>query len=148
MKKNSAEMDDEDLSAPTPEQSAYLRRQQNPYAKLSVLAPGGETKLAKTNEVREPLESTRGMSKKDFVSGCGRIFGFYVPSIEKVRLRPHQRAFIERNHDKSAEMRRKIYERLRKYDLSDLAGLEGRFNREDDDLTEEKLKEIEKDTEK
>jgi hypothetical protein len=149
MKKERREIrtDEESLSRPTAEQTEYLRRQGNPYAKLSVLQPDDD-ESAIVNVVREP-EPESTMSQKHFRSGCGRIFGQYIPKLESGKLRDYHRRFIERNETKSPRVRHKLFQRLKKYDLTDLPGLQAHFNRgEKEDLTEAKLRQIEDEADK
>jgi hypothetical protein len=101
----------------------------NPYARLA----------SACDESVEPGE----ISQATFVSECRRIFGQYIPQLEHGLLRAEHRGFITRNRSRSAKIRFKLLEALRRYDLSDLAGMQPQFNREDDRLTAKKLLEIE-----
>ena len=133
---------DDELLPPTPEQTEYLRKQQNQYAKLSVTLRGDNTaSLVATVAEQTVLKTT--VSKDEFDAECRRIFGFYIPEVEKGRLRPYHKAFITRNQSRTPSGRYKILEQLRKYDLSGVSGFETRFNREPKELTEAKLREIE-----
>jgi hypothetical protein len=84
------------------------------------------------------------LSKEGFIAGCRRIFRQYIPSVEKGRLRQHHRDFITRNQGRGGSIRHLLLQELSKYDLSGLPGMEARFNRERNDLTDQKLKQIER----
>jgi hypothetical protein len=133
---------DDELLPPTSEQTEYLRRQQNQYAKLSVTLRGDNTaSLVATVTEQTVLKTTA--SKDEFDVECRRIFGPYIPEVENGRLRPYHKAFITRNQSRTPSGRFKILDQLRKYDLSGVSGFEARFNREPKELTEAKLREIE-----
>src|SRR5256712_299863 len=133
---------DDELLPPTPEQTEYLRKQQNQYAKLSVTLRGDNTaSLVATVTEQTVLKTT--VSKDEFDVECRRIFGPYIPEVENGRLRPYHKAFITRNQSRTPSGRYKILDQLRKYDLSGVSGFEARFNREPKELTEAKLREIE-----
>jgi hypothetical protein len=137
------EMADDEFLPPTPEQVEYLRKQQHPYAKLSVTARGSNT----TSDVRTPsIEyAAKGtLSKKEFDFETRRILGFYVPGVRRGALPPHYRDFLARNLKRNGFERFKVLEQLRKYDLSDVPGVESHFNREKEELTEAKLRQIER----
>jgi hypothetical protein len=131
---------DDELVPPTPEQAEYLRKQGHPYAKLSVTLPENAAASQLTEQVPAAKITT---SMEEFETESRRILMLYVPAIES-NLRPHHRAFIARNRVRSPSARYRVLSQLRKYDLSNVSGIEARFNREDDDVTEGKLKEIEK----
>jgi hypothetical protein len=124
---------------------AHLRALEDPYASLSVAdAPIAEPKLP------QPIErpaARRTCSKVEFQARCRAIFAGYMPAPEKGRLRDHYRDFILRNESRNPEMRYRLLTQLSKYDLSTSVGLTGRFNRERDVLTEQKLRSIERDAE-
>ena len=84
------------------------------------------------------------VSKAEFRTKCRVLFRPYNPMLDRHRLRRHHRDFIVRNETRSPEERYKLYTHLQKYDLSQLAGLKTLFNREDDVLTEEKLRAVER----
>lgn len=131
---------DDELRPPTPQETEYLRRQQDPYAKLSVT-------------LREPTEHQVGSntattnnqtcSRKDFEFEARRILGFYVPGVKKSVLPLHYREFIARNANRDGTQRLKVLQQLRRYDLRDVVGINTYFNREKEELTEAKLREIE-----
>jgi len=133
---------DDELLPPTPAETDYLRRQRHPYAKLSVTVPdAGQESVVSTALKQRAVKNT--VSQEIFELESRRILGLYIPGVEKGRLRPHYVAFISRNKSRSPSTRYKILQKLRKYDLSDISGFEGRFNREREELTEAKLREIE-----
>ena len=131
---------DDELLPPTPEQAEYLRKQGHPYAKLSVTLP---EKAAGSHLTGQIAATKTAASMEEFDTESRRILMIYVPALES-NLRPHHRAFIARNRVKSPSARYRVLSQLRKYDLSNVSGIEARFNREDDEMTEAKLKEIEK----
>lgn len=135
---------DDELLPKTPEQAEYHRRLQDPYASLSTGLPEHRTSGAATATLEEPgLKATA--TKEFFEAEARRILGLYIPGTERGgQLRPHHRAFITRNLVRSSAERFRVLRELRKYDLSSMPGFEARFNREEDDLTEAKLKELEK----
>jgi hypothetical protein len=139
---------DADLRPATADERAYARRQQNQYALLSVAisdvkaAPSAAPSSA--DELKDQLGNKATLSKNDFIAGCRRIFRHYIPSVERGRLRRHHRDFITRNQNRSASTRQLLMQELSKYDLSAVPGVEVRFNREREDLTDQKLKQIEK----
>ena len=131
---------DDELLEPTPEQTAYLRRQGNQYAKLSVLLPG---ETAGSTTVGQSYAAKSTASKEEFGAYCRKLFGFYMPAAEKGRLRPHYRDFINRNQARSPSGRHKIMQLLKRYEISDHSAMEAQFNRERAELAEAKLREIE-----
>ena len=121
---------DPDFRPLTDNEKRYVQKLGNPYACLSIgLAP---------KQAKLPVVSARA-----FVAECTRILRQYIPSAENGRLRPHHRAFIDRNSVKEPLARRSILERLQEYDLSTTPGLEAQFNRERLEFTAEKLLKIE-----
>ena len=119
---------------------------QNPYASLYYFDPpeaATETRHAET----PPELSTRkppGLTKSRFEQRARAIFLLYVPPIERPRLRAHYRGFIDRNRDRTPQARWHLINRLEKYDLATIPGLNPQFNRERESLTAEKLLEIER----
>jgi hypothetical protein len=134
---------EDEFLPPTPAQIEYLRKQKNQYAKLSVTLRD-DSAMSSVAHVAEPPAAKTTASKEEFDAECRRILGFYIPAVEKGRLRSNYKDFIDRNRARTPSGRYKILEHLRKYDLSNLAGFEARFNREREELTEAKLKEIER----
>ena len=124
-------------------ESEYIRQLENPYASLSIRA-GGEDNMARVTAPKAAPPALRRMSKVEFRSQCRRIFRQYIPDLEKGRLRLHHRDFISRNESRSPEIRNDLVSHLRKYDLSQISGVSGQFNRERQALTEEKLRAIER----
>lgn len=108
----------------------------NPYAGLANIDDDVET--------RGPGQDPGEISQTAFETGCRRIFGQYIPLLERGRLRPEHRDFIARNRSRSATVRFKLLEALCRYDLTDLPPMQPQFNREDDRLTAKKLAEIER----
>jgi hypothetical protein len=139
---------DLDLRPATAHERAYARRQGNQYTLLSVAIPDPKEALAAggslVEQPKEQLTPRASLSKSDFNAGCRRIFRHYIPSVEKGRLRRHYRDFITRNQGHSPSVRYTLLQELSKYDLSAVAGMETRFNRERGDLTDQKLKQIER----
>lgn len=128
---------DDPADAQSEHRRANIRIYENPYRSLA-------------EEAREELESEkisrpsrRAVSKADFVSGCRNIFEQYIPPFETRKLRAHHREFILRNQERSPTARGAILRELDKYDLR-RQGLKPQFNRERDEITEEKLRAIER----
>jgi hypothetical protein len=91
-----------------------------------------------------PVSSTGStLSKAEFRAGCRRIFGQYIPALERGRLRTHHRDFITRNESSSPARRHRLVKHLEKYDISKTHGVTAHFNR-GEPLTDEKLKQIER----
>jgi hypothetical protein len=133
--------EEEDLPPLSQRQIEWCRRQGNQYARLS-LGPDEKPDSAIAVASEPPAPKTV-VSKEEFEAECRRIFGFYIPDVEKGRpLRTQYRDFITRHRSRPGNERYKVLKHLRKYDLSNLS-VESRFNRERDELTEAKLREIE-----
>ena len=131
----------------TDAEHAYVRRQENPYASLCVAVEVDLSAREKSvDTVTVPMSDApnTSISKQDFEAECRRIFRQYIPALEKGRLRPHHRAFITRNHSRTPSLRNSLLEQLRKYDLSNIRGLQVKFNREREELTADKLEQIER----
>ena len=136
--------DSNDLRPMTARERAYVRLLGNQYASLSVAIrePGEISESLGASAVETPVGH---MSATKFISECRRIFRQYCPKLARNRLREPHRAFIERNSGRNSSERYLLVTQLRRYDLSGLVGsLEPQFNRERDDLTETKLREIER----
>lgn len=137
-----------DLRPATAKERAYARKQENQYTLLSVAIRDLEVVPANSKTtVIKPRQHTAGrasLSKEGFTAGCRRIFRQYIPSVERGRLRNHHRDFIVRNQGRSGPTRHLLLQELSKYDLSVLPGMEAHFNRERDELTDKKLKQIER----
>ena len=130
----------------TERERLYIRRLEDPYALLSievqsVQQSAGDARVSQ-NEPLSRVESGEA-TKARFQDESRRIFRPYIPALERGRLRDYHRAFIARNEDRSPKIRFELLSRLRKYDLSNIHGIEARFNRQNDALTDEKLKQIE-----
>jgi hypothetical protein len=126
---------DEETSA-----HALWKRSENPYAQDFYL---GQQRSEAPIESSSPLPKEGTLSQADFEKRARAIFRPYIPAEEHGTLRPHYREFIERNKSRSPQIRFKLIGHLRRYDLSDLGGLKGQFNREEAAFTKEKLLEIE-----
>lgn len=109
----------------------------NPYASLANIVDEPSSTAA-----RSTPERVDSVSQADFDSGCRRIFSQYIPALERGRLRPEHRDFIDRNRTRAGGIRAKLLKALQKYDLSRLT-LQPQFNRESESVTAQKLKEIE-----
>lgn len=133
--------EEESVHVDDPAVSAYLRRQENPYARFGVTA--AEPSEINTSTIVERSFASR-MSKEQFRSAARRIFRGYIPATEKGVLRQHHRDFIVRNEERPAGERASLIAHLSRYDLTDL-GMQGQFNRERDDVTAAKLAQIEED---
>jgi len=112
----------------------------NPYAGLANIDDDGPSVV----ETRDPGQDPGEISQTAFETGCRRIFGQYIPLLERGHLRPEHRDFIARNRSRSATVRFKLLGALCRYDLTDLPPMQPQFNREDDRLTAKKLAEIER----
>lgn len=124
---------------------AYIRLLGNQYASLSLVDQLEEETPA---VLQKATGSRRACSKAEFRATCRKIFLGYIPALENGKLREHHRDFITRNESRSPDVRYRLLVELQKYDLSSHPGLRAQFNRERDIWTEEKLRKIEKDTEK
>ncbi len=116
----------------------------NPYANIPQTDEDEDGRSSR--RIAASSESSAGstLSKVDFEVECRRIFRQYMPALEKGPLRNHYRGFIARNQSSSPARRHRLVKHLQKYDLSQVQGLESRFNREKEPLTDEKLKQIER----
>lgn len=127
----------------TAEQRAYISLLENPYASLSLqFAP--ETSANRIAHSPRKDEAEKSMSKADFRKVCNGILHQYMPALERGRLRAHYKNFVQRNESRPATGRFALVQQLRKYDLSGVRGIQVRFNRERYDVTEEKLKRVER----
>ena len=84
------------------------------------------------------------VSKTEFRKLASRIFRQYVPELERGCLRVYMVDFIQRNERQPARIRCLLLKALERFDLSDLSGAIPYFNREDQSLSDEKLREIER----
>lgn len=112
----------------------------NPYASL---ANPQEEALPVITNVAESLPAALAVTKAAFRSECTRIFRQYIPPAERGRLREYMRRFISRNESRPATVRALLLRALARFDLSDLCAVP-QFNREDESLSEQKLREIER----
>jgi hypothetical protein len=131
------ELEDE-FRQPTKEEVEYIQRQGNQYAKLSI------TVLPREVDAAVVPHAPTSVSKKEFESECARVLRQYIPEAQHGRLRDHHRAFIARNASRPPKVRHELLAQIKKYDLSGIAGFQGRFNRENDQLTDEKLQQLER----
>jgi len=126
------------FAAPRPIEHPASSCSGNPYARIDQ----GEG----DHPVEHPpphVASTQGASKSEFRKRCTGIFQQYIPDLEGGRLRTYMRDFIDRNESKPARVRFMLLQALARFDLSDLAGATPLFNREDNSLSEKKLRDIE-----
>ncbi len=137
---------DLELRAPTAEERAYAVLQGNQYTVLSVAiadsASVSDAVRPGAGSIERPGRAA--LSKADFIAESTRILRSYIPSVERGRLRQHHRHFILRNQNRSPAERYLLAQELSKYDIGASSGVEARFNRERDELTEQKLRQIEK----
>jgi hypothetical protein len=131
----------EDLFRPSPVGRDMAKQPSgNPYASLANLKDESMPAVANAGEPPAPV---LGATKVAFRSECTRIFRQYIPAPEGRRLREYMRDFIRRNESRSATVRALLLRTLMKFDLSNL-GAVPQFNREDESLSEQKLREIER----
>jgi hypothetical protein len=119
---------------------ALWKRSENPYAREFYLS---QQQVAEPLLQDSPPPPEGTLTQADFEKRARAIFRPYIPAEEHGTLRPHYREFIERNKSRTPQFRFKLIGHLRRYDLSDLGGLSGQFNREEEAFTKEKLLEIE-----
>jgi hypothetical protein len=137
--------------------SQYLSRLGNPYAAEQIFDPAdlqrapddlqiaGHERGTAENAGRAAAPRTRATATKaSFQRGCRDIMRQYIPPAEQGRLRPAHADFIARHENRAGTERHALLTALSRYDLSDLGEYQARFNREREDLTEEKLRELER----
>ena len=137
--------------------SQYLNTLGNPYAAEQIFDPAdlqcapddlqtaGHDRSTAENARRVPASQTRATASKAlFRRGCRDIMRQYIPPAEQGRLRPAHTEFIARHENRAGTERHALLTALRRYDLSDLGEYQARFNREREDLTDEKLRELER----
>jgi hypothetical protein len=112
----------------------------NPYATLARLGDEDEISTTRSGQAPRPQVASKSL----FTREARRIFQQYISPHENAILRQEHRSFIERNQDRPARIRFLLLHYLRKYDLTNLVGLQPQFNREKESLTALKLAEIEK----
>lgn len=115
----------------------------NPYASLAALPDEGEEIQSGPLKV-DPADSLDTVSKAEFRRLATRIFRQYIPALVRGRLRTYMIDFIERNETKPPRIRYLLLKAFERFDLSDLSGAIPYFNREEQSLSEEKLREIER----
>jgi hypothetical protein len=138
--------------------SAIVRALQNPYANefyrprvdsaSDVPVTQGAGPAIAPSEHLLAGAPVDGLSKRDFEIRCRLVFARYIPASERGKLRRHHREFVARNSSRPARHRAALVKELKKYDISDTIGIAGQFNREDADITEGKLRRIERIVEK
>ncbi len=131
----------QDLFFAQPSNSAYASQPSgNPYAVLSQIDEL-EAGVAPSEKIVHAGDQIA--TQTEFVTTLRKVFSQYIPALERGRLRPEHRDFIERNRRRNGKVRYLLLRAILKYDLSDIVGLRPQFNREDHALTEKKLREIE-----
>jgi len=130
-------------SAEVADVDAAYRARGNPYAKLSVDIEFQQPARTKPPVLHYAVQVGK-LAKADFRNQCSTLFRQYIPQAEKGKLRPHHRAFIERNENRHASTRFLIVQSLQRYDLGS-GGIRAQFNREEVFFSEKKLTKIEAD---
>lgn len=126
---------------------ASVRKSQDPYAYYAVFGDQEDAEPPALNisaPTALPSHQVVGLSKKDFHSACRRIFLQYTPQAEGQVLRPQYRDFIVRNEQRSPVERAGLVAELSRYDFHSSGNFKPHFNREQELLTQAKLREIEK----
>ena len=149
----------------TKKQLDFIRLLEDPYAKLSFTDPISDyiTKLgnpyAKLCDLYVPEQKenwpinkniiiTNTVTKKEFNKDCKRIFMQYIPHAARKKIRPEHLDFITRNENRTSEERFILLNELKKYDISCHGEYHSYFNREHEELTDRKLRIIEKSLDK
>lgn len=117
----------------------FAARSGNPYARIA-LSHEDEAQGEQSPVHPKP----QSLSKLDFRRRCTEIFGQYIPDLEGGGLRTYMRDFITRNEGRPSQFRYLLVKALSKFDLSDLSATTLLFNREDEALSEQKLRDIER----
>jgi hypothetical protein len=140
---NESPQGDLELRPPTEAEREYARLLGNQYALLSVALKDSSapTEQGDRRTTAQRSTSKLSLSKEDFENECRRIFRQYIPAVEKGRLRRHHKEFIARNQSRGPIVRHELVEKLRRYDIA--GGVEARFNREREDITDAKLRKLE-----
>jgi hypothetical protein len=131
-----------DLFAPGPapvHQSSSVVPSGNPYARVAESHEDDD----RAGEAQADAKS-QSLSKLEFRRRCTEIFRQYIPDLEGGGLRSYMRDFIARNESQSSRIRYLVLRGLAKFDLSDLSAATPLFNREDESLSEQKLRDIER----
>lgn len=132
-----------DLFAVLPEQPRKEQPSGNPYRSLADLEDD-EPEVAAIPQGKATASSAEGTATQaEFVRWFRRFFSQYMPALERDRLKPEYRDFIERNKGRSPKSRFRLIQAMQRYDLSGLA-LSPQFNRESEAETAQKLRDIEK----
>lgn len=117
----------------------FSGRSGNPYARIA------QSHEDEARGERPPVNAKlQPLSKLDFRRRCTEIFRQYIPDLEGGGLRTYMRDFITRNEGRPSHVRSLLIKALSKFDLSDLSATTPLFNREDEVLSEEKLRAIER----
>lgn len=127
------DVEDDNVASALDSKRTYFKKLQNPCAYDSIFGEeeGLQLLLIKdSNSAKVADENRPGISKKEFVDSCRRIFLQYVPSAEGRVLRSHYRDFITRNENNSPDFRAKLLTELIKYDLTRDGNFKPHFNRE------------------
>jgi hypothetical protein len=111
----------------------------NPYARIA----DGHQDDERGGQAQVDAKS-KSLSKLEFRRRCTEIFRQYIPDLEGGSLRGYMRDFIARNESRSSRIRYLVLRGLAKFDLSDLSAATPLFNREDERLSEQKLRDIER----
>lgn len=130
-----------DLFAPRPSQTAYRLPavpSGNPYARIAQTQEDDESE-----DLAHVHTRPKSASKLDFRRQCTKIFRQYIPELEGGSLRSYMRDFIARNESRPGHIRYRLIQLLSRYDLSNLSAATPLFNREDENLAEQKLRDIE-----
>jgi len=114
-------------------------RSGNPYARI-----GQSYQDDAQAEQPEVDAKSQSLSKLEFRRRCTEIFRAYIPDLEGGSLRRYMGDFITRNEGRSSRIRYLLVKALSKFDLSDLSATTPLFNREDETLSEQKLRDIER----
>jgi hypothetical protein len=161
------EFEGEDLAKTSPRRQApasldlkasrHPDRQHDLFAPLSsppshVSVPSGNpyARVAQSHEDYDEAgqaqadAKSQSLSKLEFRRRCTEIFRQYIPGLEGGSIRSYMRDFIARNEPRSSRIRYLLFRGLAKFDLSDLSAATPLFNREDESLSEQKLRDIER----
>jgi hypothetical protein len=112
----------------------------NPYARIAQ----GEADDANEESPQVDDSKIQSLSKAEFRKRCTEIFRQYIPELDGKGLRGYMRDFIIRNESRMPRVRFLLVKSLGKFDLSDLLGATPLFNREDESLSEQKLRDVER----
>lgn len=125
--------------SPPPSRNPVLVPSGNPYARIAQSHEDDE----EAGQAQADAKS-QSLSKLEFRRRCTEILRQYIPDFEGGGLRRYMRDFIARNEPQSSRIRYLLFRGLAKFDLSDLSAATPLFNREDESLSEQKLRDIER----